>query len=327
MYIHWLGEIGGDQEEIVGGKGANLSRLARLGVLVAPGFCVSLQAYKKFMASNDVGEVVERFLDELGKGDVQETAAQSAELQRLFLLADMPQDIKSEIEVAYRDLRGVTGCQELSVAVRSSATAEDMPWASFAGQHDSYLNIKGERDLIEYVKRCWASLWNVHSVHYRNTNGIDILQSFMAVVVQQMVPSISAGVLFSANPISGDLSETLVNSSWGLGESVVMGSVVPDTYVIDKVSGDIKSRTISHKAVLVESLEGSGTREVSVPVDQRGQSSLSDGQLSDLYGLALIIENYYLAPQDIEWGFDGKQFYILQSRPITGLEGVRPRRA
>ena len=319
MYIHWLGEISGEQDEMVGGKGANLARLTRLGVPVAPGFCVSLQAYQQFIASTDLGAAAERFLHDLGRADLQQSAARSAELQSLFVSADMPQDIKREIENAYGELRNVTAGQELSVAVRSSATAEDMPGASFAGQHDSYLNIKGERNLIEHVKRCWASLWNAHAVHYRNTNGIDNLQSFMAVVVQQMVPSISAGVLFSANPVTGDRSEILINSSWGLGESVVMGSVVPDTYVIDKVFGDIKSRNISRKEVLVEPLEGSGTREASVPPGQQGQSSLSDGQLSELHGLALTIENYYLAPQDVEWGFDGKQFYILQSRPITGL--------
>ena len=319
MYIHWFGEISGEQAEAVGGKGANLARLAWLGVPVSPGFCVNLQAYQQFIASTDVGAAVERFLDELGRGDLQETTARSAELQRRFMQADMPQDIRGEIESAYGELCSVTGGQELSVAVRSSATAEDMPEASFAGQHDSYLNIKGESDLIEHVKRCWASLWNAHAVHYRHTNEIDDLQSFMAVVVQQMVPSISAGVLFSANPVSGDLSETLINSIWGLGESVVMGSVVPDTYVIDKVSGDIKSRTISHKDVFIEPLEGTGTREAPVPPGQQDQSSLSDGQLSELHGLALTIESHYLAPQDVEWGFDGEQFYILQSRPITGL--------
>jgi phosphohistidine swiveling domain-containing protein len=304
---------------MVGGKGANLARLARLGVPVAPGFCVNLQAYKQFIAGTGLGAAVKRFLDESSGGDLRQSASQAAELQSLFVSAYMPQDIKVEIENAYGKLRSMAGGQDHAVAVRSSATAEDMPGASFAGQHDSYLSIRGESDLIEHVKRCWASLWNAHAVHYRNSNGIDNLQSVMAVVVQQMVPSVSAGVLFSANPVSGDLSETLINSSWGLGESVVMGIVVPDTYVIDKVYGEIKSRAISHKEVLVEPLEGSGTREAPVPPGQQGQSSLSDGQLSELHGLAMIIEDHYLAPQDIEWGFDGKQFYILQSRPITGM--------
>jgi pyruvate,water dikinase len=319
MHIHWLGEISGEQEEMVGGKGANLARLTRLGVPVSPGFCINLGAYQEFIASTEIGAAVERFLDELGSGGLQETATRAAELQGLFVPAEMPQDIKGEIENAYREMCRLAGQPEVAVAVRSSATAEDMPGASFAGQHDSYLNIKGERDLIENVKRCWASLWNAHAVHYRNTNGIDNLQSSMAVVVQQMVPSVSAGVLFSANPITGDRSEILINSSWGLGESVVMGSVIPDTYVIDKVSGDIQSRDISNKDILIEPLEGSGTREAPVPPGQQGQSSLSDGQLSELHGLTLTIENHYLAPQDVEWGFDGEQFYILQSRPITGL--------
>ena len=320
MYVHWLSEISGEQEETVGGKGANLARLTRLGVPVSPGFCVNLGAYQQFIASTEVGAAVERFLDESGKGDFQERASRSAELQRVFVSADMPQDIEQEIKSAYGELSSVTVGQDLSVAVRSSATGEDMPGASFAGQHDSYLNIRGERDLIEYVKRCWASLWNSHAVHYRHSNGIDNALSSMAVVVQQMVPSVSAGVLFSANPVTGDRSEILINSSWGLGESVVMGSVIPDTYVIDKESGDIKSRNVSQKEFLIEPIEGSGTRLSIVPTAQQGQPSLSDGQLSELYGLALTIENYYHAPQDVEWGFDGEQFYILQSRPITGLD-------
>ena len=286
---------------------------------MAPGFCVSLRAYRQFVAGTDVGAAVERFLDDVGGGDLRKMTARSAELQAAFALADMPQDIRLEIETAYQELRSVTGGRELAVAVRSSAAAEDTTEASFAGQHDSYLNIRGQTDLVEHVKRCWTSLWNAHAVHYRHTNGIDNRQSCMAVVVQRMVASVSAGVVFTANPVTGDRLEILVNSSWGLGESVVMGSVIPDTFVMDKTTGDIRSRNVSHKEVLVEPLEGSGTREIPVPPGQQGQPSLSDEQLSELHGLALAIENHYLAPQDIEWGFDGDQFYILQSRPITGL--------
>ena len=318
MYVHWLHQMSDDHEDLLGGKGANLGRLTQLGAPVPPGFCVNLWGYQHFIATTNVGEAVERFLSDINGSDLQELHLKCAGLQKLFLATEIPPAVAQEVSNAYQELRS-TGSSEPLVAVRSSATAEDMPNASFAGQYDSYLGIRGEDGLREHLVRCWASLWNPQAVQYRQVNGIDHRQVAMPVVVQHMVPATCAGVLFTANPVSGDHSEIVINSSWGLGESVVIGSVVPDTYVIDKASKAVKARSISRKETLIELGEEFGTKESPVPARQQEQPSLSNEQLAELYSLAMTIEDYYRSPQDIEWGYDGERFAILQSRPITGL--------
>lgn len=319
MYIHWLNETAAEQAELVGGKGAGLARLVALGLPVPPGFCLSVEAYQRFIESAGLGDSVQHFLMDLDTGDLGALASRSAELQSSFLAANVPVDLGHETDGAYRRLAGLTGDPEPRVAVRSSATAEDLPEASFAGQHDSYLGVVGEMALSEAVKRCWASMWNPQAVHYRHTNEIDHAQSLMSVVVQRMATSVSAGVLFTANPISGDASEMVINASWGLGESVVGGSVDPDTFVVDKVSDLIKSRTIATKESTVEPDFGSGTREVAVPPALQDRPSLTDDQVLELAGLAIGIEEGHGAPQDIEWAHDGTKFHILQARPITSI--------
>ena len=319
VYIHRLGEIAAEQPELVGGKGAGLARLVALGMPVPPGFCVSVNAYRRFVETASLEDVVRRFLRGLDADDLQSLASQSSELQGSFLAADVPADLGQEIDDAYRTLAGLTGDPEPRVAVRSSATAEDLPGASFAGQHDSYLGILGETALSDAVKRCWASMWNPQAVHYRHTNEIDHAQSLMSVVVQRMAPSVSAGVLFTANPITGDASEMVVNASWGLGESVVGGAVEPDTFLVDKVSDLVKARTVATKKSAIEPDLGSGIREVSVPPALREEPSLTDDQLLELARLAVGIEVGYGAPQDIEWAHDGASFHILQARPITSI--------
>ncbi|MCH8310526.1 MAG: hypothetical protein IIB17_08535, partial [Chloroflexi bacterium] len=182
-----------------------------------------------------------------------------------------------------------------------------------------YMNVRGEDELFETLKRCWASLWNPEAILYRHSNGFDHFDNYMAVVVQQMVRSLASGVLFSVHPVSGDLTEMVVNASWGLGEGVVEGAVEVDTFVLDRETSDIKERSISFKPRLIEYAEGSGTQESDVPDDRQHQASLSDTQLKELYDLAISIEEIYQAPQDIEWGYDGERFQALQARPITGL--------
>ena len=319
MYIHWLNEIGSEQADLVGGKGAGLARLVDLGMPVPPGFCVSVEAYQRFVEAAGLEDVLQRFLRDLDSADLQSLASRSAELQRSFLAANVPADLAQEIERAYRKLAGLTGDPEPRVAVRSSATAEDLPQASFAGQHDSYLGILGETALRDAVKRCWASMWNPQAVHYRHTNEIDHAHSLMSVVVQHMAPSVTAGVLFTANPISGDPSEIVINASWGLGESVVGGSVDPDTFVVERVSHHVRTRTIATKESSVEPDRGSGTREVAVLPELQNRPSLTDDQVVELASLAIRIEEGHGAPQDIEWAHDGALFHILQARPITSF--------
>lgn len=319
MYIRWFDEIGGSQADLVGGKGSNLARLTQWGVPVPPGFCVDSMAYQHFIAGTEVARSLEAFLHKVVQTDLPTLTALASDLQAVFMAADIPPPLEQEIVAAYRRLRQTGAAPDLPLAVRSSATAEDLPGASFAGQHDSYLNIRGEDALLEHVKRCWASFWNPHAVHYRATKGFDHSRNYMAVVVQGMVPSTCAGVLFTANPVSGDRSEMVINSNWGLGESVVLGSVDPDTFVVDKESGTIKERNISSKESMVRPASGPGTTEASVPEESRELPSLSDAQVDELRRIALTIEGHYDAPVDIEWCFDGDSLYIVQARPITGL--------
>jgi pyruvate,water dikinase len=315
--IHWLGDIGDEQADLVGGKGIGLARLVALEVPVPPGFCVSVEAYQRFIEDADLASTMERFLRGLNVSNLQTMDSQSAELQKSFLAADVPHDLVRELDGAYLELAGLNGDSETRVAVRSSATAEDLPGASFAGQHDTYLGVMGRTALADAVKRCWASLWNFQAVHYRHANEIDHAHALMSVVVQQMVPSVSAGVLFTANPISGDVSEMIINASWGLGESVVGGSVDPDTFVVDKVLNLVKTRSIAFKESSIEPAASSGTREVAVLPAYRDCPSLTDDQAVELGRLAIGIEEGRGTPQDIEWAHDGSNFHILQARPIT----------
>ena len=257
---------------------------------------------------------------DLDSSDLKTLSAASEGLQRAFLVMALSRDLEQELLVAYRAMSERLGVAEPLVSVRSSATGEDAANTSFAGQYDSYLGVRGERELLEYVRKCWASLWNAQAIHYRSTNGLDQLETSMAVVVQQMVPSQFAGVLFTANPVSNNYQEVLINSNWGLGESVVQGSVVPDSFFIDKELRLAISRTIAAKESIIELSDGSGTRQSAVPRQLRDMPSLADEQLEQLLDLALSIEDHYEAPQDIEWAYADGKLYVLQSRPITTLD-------
>ncbi|MFQ6028344.1 MAG: PEP/pyruvate-binding domain-containing protein [Dehalococcoidia bacterium] len=320
MYIHWLDQLDHEQDHLVGGKGSNLGRLMRSGIPVPPGFCISLQAYQDVAQHLDFSSKSQHLLTGLNPEDFQQLASISGSLQALFLTSESVQDAWQEIIGAYVELGQQVGNPNTTVAVRSSATAEDSPEHSFAGQHDSYLGVVGNQDLVEGVKKCWASLWNPQAIHYRHTRGIEHGQALMAVVIQQLIPATCAGVLFTANPVTGDRSEMLVNSSWGLGEAVVSGAVEPDTFVVDKTSGSEKDFSMGSKEMLIEAVYKRGTRESSVLPDLRNQRSLTDQQLAQLVEVARIIEDIYQTPQDIEWAYNSGNLYILQSRPITALK-------
>ena len=319
MYVHWLDQVLAEHEPLVGGKAANLARLRRLGLPVPDGFCVSVRGYEELSGSLGVDELALRLLTGLDVDDLRRLSAISSRVREPILSATVPPPVAREASDAYREMGERVGKTAPAVAVRSSATAEDTPDSSFAGQHDSYLRIQGERDVLEQIKRCWASVWNAGSIHYRHERGIDHRGVQMAVVVQHMVRAEAAGVVFTANPVTGDRSEALVNSSWGLGEAVVSGLVEADTFVVDKASSSIKARTIGIKETSVEPTYGRGTRDVGVPKGLRDAQSLSDRRVAELVDMSRTVEEAYGAPQDIEWAYDGDRFHILQARPITTL--------
>ena len=296
--------------ETVGGKGASLSRLAQAGFSVPPGCHVTTAAYRRFVAANDLQP---RILDlaRVPADDPAALEAASEAIRALFLAAPIPDDIATEIRAAYANLDG-------PVAVRSSATAEDLPGASFAGQQDTYLNIVGADRVLDAVRRCWASLWTGRAMGYRAHNAIAPESVSLAVVVQALVPAEAAGILFTANPVTGHRGQAVIDGALGLGEAVVGGLVTPDHWVVDKASGRIVTAEVHDKAVMtVRTAEG--TEEVPTPDEQRRRPVLTDDQVRELTATASRIEAVYGAPQDIEWALADGQLYILQSRPITSL--------
>ena len=302
--------------EILGGKGRSLARLAAAGLAVPGGFHVSASAYRRFVDENHLQA---RILD-LAKPEITGRTlsfdSASADIQALFEEAQPPDVIVSEIRQAYAALGG----DDPALAVRSSANAEDLPDMSFAGQQDTYLNVRGEEALIAAVRDCWSSLWSPRAISYRHQMGIDQDAVAMAVVVQLMVPSDVSGILFTANPATGERSEMIVNASFGLGEAVVGGQVTPDTYVVDRESLTLEKTMIGTKEQMIICDGDQGTRLEKTTERKRTQSSLSDESLKKLVSRALEIEELFDGvPQDIEWAISDGKLWLLQSRPITNL--------
>ena len=299
-----------------GGKGLNLSKTARGGFPVPPGFILTTAAYRAFTQANHIDASIEAVYGVLSVDKPASVAATSLAIGRLFADGQTPLEIQDCLLTAYRALCRQT--DNAPVAVRSSATAEDLAEASFAGQQDTYLNVRGEEALLEAVKRCWASLWTERAIAYRARQGIAPAAVALAVVIQQMVPAESAGVMFTANPVSGARDEIVINAAWGLGEAIVGGLVVPDNLRVNKTSGKIEQQILADKTVMTVQT-AAGTQERPVPAGKRQRPTLSPSQTAELARLGAKIEAYYGAPQDIEWCFAHGQFYIVQVRPITSL--------
>ncbi len=300
--------------EQVGGKGASLARMALAGLPVPPGFYITTEAYRRFVAAHGLQEAI---LTAVAAANPREPATlenASARIGTLFAEGEIPDDIAEAIHKAYAELGG----GELAVAVRSSATAEDLPGMSFAGQQETYLNIRGQIRVLDAVKRCWASLWTARAIGYRARQGIASEDVSLAVVVQELVPADAAGILFTANPLTGARDQIMINAAWGLGEAIVGGQVTPDTIVVDKVSGKIIEQEINEKNVMtVRTPEG--THEEPVPAEKRKKAVLTAEQAAELARIGEQIEKLYGRPMDIEWAMKNGQVFVVQARPITAL--------
>src|SRR3989440_7312148 len=300
---------------IVGGKAANLGEMTRSGLPVPPGFCVTTAAYALVAAS----AAIKPILAELATTAASDTArlAELASVVRAKLLAaPIPTGIADAIIKAYRTLGDGNA---IPVAVRSSATAEDLPFASFAGQQDTYLNIIGSEALLDAVRRCWASLWTDRAVSYRASNGIDPGTVRLAVAVQRMVEAKVAGVLFTANPLTGKRRQAVIDASPGLGEAVVSGAVNPDHFVVNTTTGEIVERRLGDKRVVIRVTPGGGTQRVEL-AERNDEACLSDEQVRTLARLGARVEAHYGSPQDTEWAIDSSgHLWLTQARPITTL--------
>jgi rifampicin phosphotransferase len=298
--------------EVAGGKGASLARLAAAGLPVPSGFHVTTLAYRRFVQANGLRASI---LDTASNAALDSPASLQAAaltIQSLFTQGAMPSDIADALHRAYQDL----DAGQASVAVRSSATAEDLPGLSFAGQQDTYLNVRGDDALLDAVRRCWASLWTARAIDYRRRHAVDNQSVSLAVVVQTLVAAEAAGVLFTADPVTGARDQVTINASWGLGEALVSGQTTPDTMVVERASGKLVRQVIGDKSMMTV-LDTQGTHEQPVPADRRSQPSLSPTQVAQLARIGIRIEELYGRPMDVEWAVYHDQVFILQARPIT----------
>jgi len=315
-YVLTLADPWAAQLAVAGGKGASLARLSAAGLPVPGGFVIATAAYQRFVADNDLEPALLAALEQADASRPATLDAAARVIGEFISRARMPRAVAEAVRHAYAELGG----GDLPVAVRSSATAEDLPGMSFAGQQDTYLNVRGEEELLEGVRRCWASLWTDRAIGYRLKMGIDQRSVSMGVVVQVMVPSEVAGVLFTADPTTGERDELVVNASFGLGEAVVSGRVTPDSFVLDKTSMALKQATLGPKEVSILPAGEQGTVTEAVPEDRRGEPALSEQLLRELGGLAIQVEQLYGGvPQDIEWAVADGRCWLLQARPMTGL--------
>ena len=298
---------------VVGGKGANLGELAAIeGIRVPDGFCVSTEAYKKTIAETDSMRGLLDRLSRLQVDDREKIAELSGEIRRVIEGIAIPEDIRAEIAQFVARLG-----EKDAYAVRSSATAEDLPTASFAGQQDTYLNIIGQQAILAHISKCWASLFTERAIIYRLQNGFDQRKVHLAVVVQKMVFPQAAGTLFTADPVTSNRKVLSIDASFGLGEAVVAGLVNADSYQVH--SGKIIAKRISTKKLAIYALEGGGTKEQEIEPGQQNRQALTDAQILQLEQIGRKIEDHFGGPQDIEWCLVDDTFTIVQSRPITTL--------
>ncbi len=321
--IVWIEDLRAGDTALAGGKGANLGELVSIGIPVPPGFVVTTNAYRRFVKETGLEEEIRKLLSGLNVDDTAALDEVSRKIRQLFMEKPMPKDIEEAIRNAYRELGRRVGIDEPFVAVRSSASAEDLPEASFAGQQDTYLNVRGEDNVVDRVRACWASLFTARAIAYREEKGIDHLSVAMAVVVQKMVNSRSSGVMFTLHPVTGNRDVVVIESSWGLGEAIVGGKVTPDEFVIDKKTLKIIEKKINRKEIMIVYDPEKGTNvEVKVPEDMATKPSISDEEAVRLAKYGIAIENHYKHPMDIEWAIDKdieppNNMFIVQARYET----------
>lgn len=317
--IIWFGDKSGTDITQVGGKGANLGRLTASGFVVPPGFVVGTEGYAAHIKSNEgLKRKIADMLATINYDDAEQLDAAVMQIRNWIVETPMPVSLSSEIERSYQEL-----CKGSYVAVRSSGTAEDLEGASFAGLHDTYLDIRGTDNVVDAVKRCWASMWSSRAVSYRKTQGFDHFSSSIAVVVQMMVESEVAGVMFTGNPINTATDQLMINASWGLGEAVVSGIVTPDEYIVNANNLKILNKTLGSKEhkIIRDQEFGNGTVHLPTPEADRARFTFTDEQVAELSAIGLRIQEAYEGfPQDIEWAYQEGKFYVLQARPITAVD-------
>jgi len=316
--IVWFNEVTKKDIPLVGGKGANLGEMTNAHIPVPPGFIVTANAYYDFLQRSKISDKIHNLLKLLDPNDSKQLQQIADQVQQVVLDAPMPPELAKEIEQAYIKMgRGL-------VAIRSSATAEDLPEASFAGQQSTFLNVQGEKGVVAAVQACWASLFTPRAIFYRHHQGFDHLRVGIAVPVQKMVQSEAAGVMFTLEPVTSDSSKITIEAVYGLGETIVSGDVTPDTYMVDKDGLRISKKTIAPQEWKLIKREGSKGEETNVKVvltpEEQAQQKISDEDIITLAKLGKRIEDWYQFPQDIEWAKENNKLFIVQTRPVTTIK-------
>ena len=333
QYVKWLSELSAKSGSVAGGKGANLAEMYNSGFPVPPAFCITAQAFDAFLTSARLKEKIKEIIKNTNVDNTKELDENSKKIRELIIKSELPEDMQKEIKEAYTllssekkqtksgalELLGDKG--EVFVAVRSSATTEDLAGASFAGQQETFTNILGEKSLLEAVKKCFASLFTARAVYYRHKKGFDKANALLSVVVQRMINSEKSGVMFTKNPMT-HTNEVVIESVFGLGEGIVSGKILPDHYLVSP-DIEITEKTISNKKMKMIREENGNGKEIKLSNEESKLPVLTDSEIKILANLAIRIEEHYKKPQDIEFAVEKGKIYIVQSRPITTLDNKK----
>lgn len=337
-YTKWFNEISKKDLGIAGGKGANLGEMFQAGFPVPPGFIVTADSYWEFLLETGLKDEITKSLKSLNVDDNTNLQNTAKKIQGLIKKAEMPEGIKKSIMKSYDNMKLGNYTSEVNtatteiiksgrdnplVAIRSSATAEDLPQASFAGQQETYLNVKGGNDVVKFVQHCWASLFTARAVYYREKNNFPHMKVKIAVIVQKMINSDVSGVGFSVHPSTGEESEILIEAGYGLGEAIVKGEINPDLYIVNKEDLNIKSKDLKKQTRKLIKSESGVNKWIEVPEDEHEAQVLFDSNIKKLAKIIKDIEAHYNKPQDIEWALERGKLYIVQSRPVTALDNLK----
>ena len=318
--IVWFNEVTKRDVPTVGGKGANLGEMTNANIPVPPGFIVTADAYFNFIKRSKLTDKIRHLLQPLDPGNSKQLQQIATQIKQLILDTPMPPELAREIQQAYIKMgRGL-------VAVRSSATAEDLPEASFAGQQRTFLNVEGEGEVVAAVQGCWASLFEPRAIFYRHQQGFDHFKVGIAVPVQKMVQSQASGVMFTIEPVTSDGSRIIIEAVYGLGEAIVSGEMTPDLYIVDKEGIRITSKKIAKQEQQLIRNQATDVKEANiwVPVSptRQNQQKITDDEIIELATIGKQLEEHYQFPQDIEWAKEDKEIFIVQTRPVTTIKGV-----
>lgn len=313
-YIAWFDEVDKEDIGLVGGKGANLGEMTKAGFPVPNGFIVTAKAYFDFLKENNISVKIKNLIGTVNFEKSDSLVQVSKHIKREIVEGKVSEELIKEIFKSYRKLSGVL--KDALVAVRSSATAEDLPTASFAGQQETFLNIKGEANLLLNIKKAWASLFEARAIFYRHENHFNHFKVGIAIPVQKMVSSEKSGIMFTIDPITNDKSKIVIEAIYGLGELIVQGKVTPDHYEVLKKDLKLLSRDINEQTLILKKV-GTNTKEQNISQKEGDKQKISDKEIFQLAKIAKKLEEHYYFPQDIEWAIEGKNIYIVQTRPVT----------